>query len=123
MDKYLQAEKKLAELLGYCYVRENAHHRLIGHPIGVDSSEPHFIPRWSRDWSACGPLIADHLVNIGFFTKRGKCTRAFAETSIGGVAWQDVADHPDKSTAVMFAVVQAVIANLTASRDKEQANG
>lgn len=96
MDKYLALEKRLAELLGREYMFE-------GHLGPVQR-----IPQWCRDWNACGPLMVEHDVyptdtNFGYVFRHGH------QLAI-------LADHPDKDTAVRYAIVQAVVAKLEAEK-------
>lgn len=123
MDKYLALEKQLAELLGWKL-------KLVGDvPTGwLDPAGNYHpvIPNWCRYWSACGPLMVEHDIEIQYASNSNdmyathdvKAVRNIG--AMGGIYLAfhaKYADHPDKDTAVRFAVVQAVIDKLTATRD------
>ena len=96
-------ERRLAQLLGYenieeCY--ERAGTLLI-------NTDP--LPQWTRDWKACGPLIAAYGIPIG----HGKDpAHEHGDAVISGAISVPLSDHPNKDRAIMFAVVKAVIALL-----------
>lgn len=117
MDKYLEAEKRLAELLGWKCVQLGG--SLDGlsmpenwlHGIWPIDGEGGLVPQWCRDWSACGPLMVEHGV-WPFIQPDG-----YVDTFISGMEPDPdidtpLSDHPDRETAVRYAIVQAVIAKL-----------
>lgn len=117
MNKYLIAEKRLAELRGYKEI-----FRLT--VDGVEHGGLHYnrstftgaeqVPRWCRDWNACGPLMVEY--------------RCFPDTTNGDAEFNCVSardmsnphkryveyveQHPDIDTAVRYAIVRALIAKL-----------
>jgi hypothetical protein len=109
MDKYLEAEKRLAELLGY----------EIKYPLGHDFG-PVFHkdgkvsghPKWCRDWNACGPLMVEHEI-----TPHPKTTGCLARSGYAPDVLVLYSDHPDEDAAVRFAIVHAVIAKLEAEHE------
>jgi len=120
MDKYLALEKRLAELLGY---RDIFRLKVDGvEHGGLHYNKSTFtggekVPRWTRDWSACGPLMAEH----GLATQvQNELHTAQVSTVDGPIVLriERFADHPDKDTAVRYAIVQAVIAKLESERGK-----
>jgi hypothetical protein len=93
-------ERHLAHLLGHrnieeCY--ENA---------GTlwDSTEP--LPKWTRDWKACGPLLAKYELSVSYGKTEGEEHNSFV--SVGQTVAR-FSDHPTKDRAVMYAIVKAVI--------------
>lgn len=121
MDKYLALEKELAELLHPdCVVSldENSgcwklHYRDMPRP-----NFNGFVPRWCRDWADCGPLIAEYGIGVN---PRARRARVIAWDStcydVGDELTEWDSDHPDKDTAVRFAIVRAAIEKLKATRD------
>jgi hypothetical protein len=114
-DPYVEMEKRLAELLGWTNIQDCGW-GLYGRPkdaglLHLPEDERCTLPRWCHDWSACGPLMVDH--------------GTFPEVD-GDICWigngddywmqsEPISDHPDRDTAVRFAIVQAVIAKLEAA--------
>jgi hypothetical protein len=114
MDKYLEAERRLAELLGWTYHNEpdrfGPRWRL---PDGDWKSK---LPRWCRDWSACGPLMVEHEVDLSY---EDIYVRAVCRLPDGRERRElaRYCDHPSRDAAVMFAGVQAVIAKLSTQQE------
>lgn len=96
-------ERRLAQLLGYqnieeCY--ERAGTLLV-------NTEP--LPKWTRDWKACGPLMAEYRIPIHY----GKDpAHEHGDAVISGTVNVPLSDHPTKDRAIMYAVVKAVIVML-----------
>lgn len=89
IDKEIAAEHRLAGLLGWTNLFI-AGGSLIGTP---PSGAPQCrgqaaVPRWTRDWKACGPLLVEHNV------------------------WPECGER-ESEDVVMLAAVEAVIAKLT----------
>lgn len=102
MDKYLAAEQRLAELLGYIKVGDN-----WLNPVGRLVN----LPTWTACSLACLELIDAHRVELRYPTM--VTVEALIYTGSGGVAAaEDVQSHPDRLTALRYAVVQAVIRKL-----------
>jgi len=93
-------ERRLAQLLGYqnieeCY--ERAGTLLV-------NTEP--LPKWTRDWKACGPLMAKYRIPIHY----GKDpAHEHGDAVISGTVNVPLSDHPTNDRAIMYAVVKAVI--------------
>jgi hypothetical protein len=113
MDKYIEAEKRLAELKGFFDIEESklyGYQQIFMGRWGTEEKHKQHIPRWTRDDAAAFRLSVEHEVNITYYKDevmvdlRGSCSSDFAHE-----LW---ADHPDKATAVRYAIVQAVIAKL-----------
>jgi hypothetical protein len=111
-DRYIETERRLAELLGWtdivdvppCMVGRPPN----GHP---ECRGQAMVPRWCRDWGACGPLMVEHQVEPMYF-------RDFVVMEIHGVNADCDAhykNHEDRDTAVRYAIVQSVIALLEAA--------
>lgn len=67
------------------------------------------LPQWTRDWSACGPLLVKYGITLAY------AADAHGEGVAAGPAVLPLvhfADHPNRDRAVMFAVVKAVIHRL-----------
>lgn len=129
MDKYLEAEKRLAELLGHknlwpfemrisrgmteeaftCWMADGNGDKISGKNL----------PRWCRDWSACGPLIATYQVEVEWpdecYTRQPTLVRALIDDGKYHEDLATISDHPDRDTAVRYCIVQAVIAKLEAN--------
>lgn len=108
MDKYLEKEKRLAELLEYENVEEFRGILLHSSPI-YGNNEP--VPQWTRDPEANYRLMVEHHM-VPFYTGKTVMVHPRKEGTQPVVA--HIVDHPDELTAVMFAVVQAVIVKLEA---------
>ncbi|HEY0844829.1 MAG TPA: aminoacyl-tRNA synthetase [Noviherbaspirillum sp.] len=65
------------------------------------NTEP--LPKWTRDWAACGPLMAEYRIPVGYSED------IHGELIVAGDIHVHVADHPSRDKALMFAVVRAVI--------------
>jgi len=96
-------ERHLAQLLGIHNIEE--FYESAG-SLWHDAKE---LPKWTRNWQACGPLIAEHFLRIVFHDdaddKHG-CMVEVDETQV------HFCDHPTRDQAVRYAIVKAVIARL-----------
>jgi hypothetical protein len=99
----IEKEKRLAEMLapGSSFV--------INSSGTVVRDGQYATPHWTRDWSACGPLMVEH--------------ECYPDTPGDGSifcgvppVYAEVSDHPSKEFAVMYATVCAVIAKLEATK-------
>lgn len=109
----IAAEKKLAKLLGWTNIQLSS-----GVLMGSPKERPFtltFIPQWTREWEACVPLIGEYGLRFqsdeykvsAYFGNDQECTSAFAFFKL----------HPTKDDAIMFALVQAMIAKLKAEKE------
>ena len=106
-------ERHLAQLLGYrnieeCYERAGT--------LLVDTRS---LPQWTRNWQACGPLMAEYRIPIHY----GKDPAhehgdAIISGNINGGICVPLSDHPTTERAIMFAVVKAVICLLEHAQHK-----
>jgi hypothetical protein len=96
-----------------CVARERQLAHLLGHKVeefyedaGTLWDGALAMPKWTRDWGACGPLIGVYQIDVRFDREEGAeqahCIHA------GAVSVQ-VSDHPDRQHALMYAVVKAVV--------------
>lgn len=108
LDKYLEAEKRLAELFGWHGIwlaqngttfigrKEDGNSKFL--PGGQDT-----LPQWCRDDAAAFRLMVEHEIRPYYWHIRGTVSVENLDIEIA------YADHPDKDTAVRYAIVQAVI--------------
>lgn len=96
-----------------CVARERRLAQLLGHEVEeyADSAGTLWegreaMPRWTRDWNACGALIAEYALPISFSHDDGRTGCAMV---CAGPVSVRVAEHPDAEHALRFAVVKAVI--------------
>lgn len=103
MDKYLQADKELATLLGFKNITAVGEIALSGtKEVKRNLFYPMSIQRWCHDNAAAFDLMVDHDISIDL---------AFTGVR-AGLPTISYSDHPDRNTAVRYAIVQAVIAKL-----------
>lgn len=100
-------ERHLAQLLGHDNIEE------FYESAGVLWDHTQALPKWTRDWKACGPLLVQYAIPLHFHHEAEAGETAAEGDSINAVTAGPVtvhfADHPGKDRAVMFAVVKAVI--------------
>jgi hypothetical protein len=96
-----------------CVARERQLAHLLGHKVeefyedaGTLWDGTVAMPKWTRNWAACGPLIAEYEIELRFDRREGE---AHAHCVHAGVVTVTVSDHPDRQHAVMYAVVKAVV--------------
>lgn len=104
MNKYLEAEKKLAELLGLAWTNHGAFPEL----------------HWTRDNAAAFNLMIEHgldvdcasgdNVYVAYSLKKGYTYEPVPAAS------EEYANHPDHDAAVRYAIVMTVIAKLEKDR-------
>jgi hypothetical protein len=111
-DVCIEAEKRLADLNGWTGI-VRAGNTLLGTPPG---GSPHsrgqaIVPAWARMWIACGPLIAEHDLNV----VQSEMTVEVQDIDGIYMAHEVWGRHPSKESAIMYTIVQAVIAKLEAN--------
>jgi hypothetical protein len=96
-----------------CVAKERRLAQLLGHEVeeyadsaGTLWENRRQMPKWTRDWQACGALLAEYELAVCF--KHAPDAAGVADVMVGPVLVH-VADHPDKERALMFAVVKAVV--------------
>lgn len=93
-------ERHLAQLLGYHNIEEYSEN------AGTLTERRNALPKWTRDWRACGPLLSDFELDVRFGMEPGKENDQVVHV---GPVTVHCSDHPSKDRAVMMAVVKAVI--------------
>ena len=98
-----------------CVAKERRLALLLGHKVEEfyesagtlwDGDTP--LPKWARDWNACGLLLAQYELPISYMkTEQGQTCAVTV-----GRSTAQLNDHPSKQQALMFATVTAVIAAL-----------
>lgn len=106
MDKYLEAEKELAELSGHKNVRFFLFHQ------GELFSDKGRVPKWARDWTVCAPLMVEYGLLVSVDEDE-------IETSGAGTCYifTKIADHPNKDAATRYGIVKCVIEHLKAAKN------
>lgn len=96
-----------------CIAKERHLAQLLGHNVeeyyesaGTLWENTQALPKWTRDWSACGPLMTAYDITIVYIKEPGQGHSS--SVMIGSIVAQ-FADHPSKDQAVMYAIVKAVI--------------
>lgn len=108
MGKYLEAEKILASLLGWTFIPDRFD---TEREINADGEwQAH--PRWTRNSAAAYALMVEH----GCYPWESTQEPMEGWICVGGNGYAKIGDHPDKDTAVRYAIVKAVIAKLEAER-------
>lgn len=96
-------ERHLAQLLGHHNVEE------FYESAGSLWEDAKILPKWTRDWKACGPLIAEYKLAITYHQEpddpHGRAVHI-------GATIVHFSDHPTRDRALMYAIVKAVIAHL-----------
>lgn len=93
-------ERHLAHLLGHRNIEE------CYESAGVLWDDMRALPQWTRDWSACGPLMVKYDIAVGYGKDAGHEDYNFVTAGPVSVHFSD---HPSKDRAVMYAIVKAVI--------------
>lgn len=93
-------ERHLAQLLGHQHIEE------CYETAGTLWDNAQALPQWTRDWRACGPLMAAHNLSVVFDQSPWQPGGSFV--SIGSTTVY-FADHPTRDRAVMYGVVKELI--------------
>lgn len=96
-------ERQLAQLLGHRQIEE------CYESVGQLWDGAQKLPAWTRDWAACGPLLAQHGLSLVFLTPDDADQPEGAEI---GQTRVHFADHPSRDRALMFGIVKEVIRRL-----------
>jgi sugar phosphate isomerase/epimerase len=89
-------ERHLAQLLGHQHIEE------CYESAGTLWDNNQALPQWTRDWRACGPLMAAHGISVSFEPGDSSQVRI-------GATVVHFADHPTPDRAVMFGMVKELI--------------
>lgn len=93
-------ERHLAQLLGYQHIEE------CYESVGTLWDKAQALPQWTRDWQACGPLLAMYRMSLAFTGQEGGTAVTVGSTTVA------ISDHPSPDRALMFAIVREVIHRL-----------
>ena len=93
-------ERHLAQLLGHHQIEE------CYESAGTLWDQAQALPKWTRDWQACGPLMVAHSISVVFGCEPGHPDRPFARM---GSTMVYLSDHPTADRAVMYGVVKELI--------------
>ncbi|MEO0002539.1 MAG: hypothetical protein RLZZ22_231 [Pseudomonadota bacterium] len=96
-------ERQLAQLLGHQQIEE------CYESVGTLWAGAQALPAWSRDWAACGPLLARYALSLVFLTSEDADEPDGAEIGATRVRFSD---HPSRDRALMFGIVKEVIRRL-----------
>ena len=94
-------ERHLAQLLGHRQIEE------CYESVGTLWDGAQKLPAWTRDWAACGPLLARYGISIAFEAADDDAD----QVAIGATRIR-LADHPSPDRALMFGIVKEVIRRL-----------
>jgi hypothetical protein len=97
-----------------CVAQERHLAHLLGHPeieefyesAGTLWEGTKALPKWTRDWKACGPLMAAYELAISYRKEPGE---EHSSSAMIGPVVVHFSDHPTRDRAVMYGVVKAVI--------------
>ncbi len=97
-------ERHLAQLLGHQNIEE------CYETAGTLWAGAKALPQWTRDWGACGPLLAPYKISLAWdaVPSAGDEDQPLQFVRAGDTRLK-LADHPNPDRAVMFAVVKEVI--------------
>ncbi len=118
MDKYLEAEKELAELLGWVNVRNYLNFSespLIGLAKGHYGTTD--VPCWCRDDAQAFRLMVEYDCHSDELFSGAMSSGYWDNDGNHNVHNEIISDHPDKLTATRYAIVQAVIQKLRSEVD------
>lgn len=107
-------ERRLAQLLGYQHIEE------CYESDGLLWDSAQVLPQWTRDWQACGPLLARYRLALSF-APAGETDGTLGANGSAGSSGGTVtagsttvllSDYPSADRALMFAVVKEVVHQL-----------
>jgi hypothetical protein len=93
-------ERHLAHLLGHHEVEE------FYESAGTLWDGTKALPKWTRDWKACGPLLTAYELTISYRKEPGE--EHISSVTVGPVVVR-FSDHPARDRALMYGIVKAVI--------------
>ena len=101
-------ERHLAQLLGHQHLEE------CYETAGTLWAGAQALPQWTRDWRACGPLLAKYRMAITFESAPAANDGDAGTPGIvrAGDTRVVLADHPNPDRALMVAIVREVIRQL-----------
>ena len=93
-------ERQLAHLLGHHHIEE------CYESAGTLWENTQALPQWTRDWRACGPLLAQYGLAISYGKDPDHEDHCFATI---GTTVVHFSDHPSRDRALMYGIVKEVI--------------
>jgi hypothetical protein len=93
-------ERHLAHLLGHREIEE------FYESAGTLWDNGKALPKWTRDWKACGPLLAEYELAVSFVAGAQEAHASHVKVGAEVVRFTD---HPTRDRALMYAIVKAVI--------------
>jgi hypothetical protein len=97
-------ERHLAQLLGHQNIEE------CYETAGTLWAGAQALPQWTRDWHACGPLLAHYKISVMWEAAETADDESHpSEIVHAGQTCVRLADHPNPDRAVMVAIVREVI--------------
>ena len=93
-------ERHLAQLLGHRHIEE------CYESAGTLWDNAQALPKWTRDWQACGPLLTEYRIALAY---DGETQKAPGGVVSAGATTVTLCDHPSRDRAVMYAIVKEVI--------------
>ncbi|WP_332777214.1 aminoacyl-tRNA synthetase [Polaromonas sp.] len=95
-------ERHLAQLLGHQHIEE------CYESAGTLWDNAQALPKWTRDWRACGPLLTQYRIALAY-EQEMQGEGAPDGVVIAGATTVTLSDHPNRDRAVMYAIVKEVI--------------
>ena len=97
-------ERHLAQLLGHQHIEE------CYESAGTLWDNAKALPQWTRDWQACGPLMIEYRIALGYRQRMGNEGDGACDSVVtAGTTTVTLSDHPNRDRAVMYAIVKEVI--------------
>lgn len=112
-------ERQLAHLLGHKNIEE------CYESAGTLWTGAQALPQWTRDWRACGPLLAHYQIGINWDAADAADANHPHHSGLAVRAGDTrvlLADHPSPDRALMFAIVREVIRMLEHPRAAKPAS-
>lgn len=91
-------ERQLAHLLGHQHLEE------CYESAGTLWDGAQALPKWTRDWHACGPLLTHYRIPVSYRNEPGHAGSANVGSTV-----VHFSDHPTLDRAVMYGVVKELI--------------
>jgi hypothetical protein len=97
-------ERHLAQLLGHANIEE------CYETAGTLWAGAQALPQWTRDWHACGPLLAHYKISVTWEAEQTADGQVDGAAALhAGDTRVRLADHPNADRATMVAIVREVI--------------
>lgn len=96
-------ERQLARLLGHQHIEE------CYESAGTLWDDAQALPKWTRDWKACGPLMTQYEIAVTY--GKDPVHEDSGLATIGSTVVH-FSDHPSKDRAIMYGIVKELIFRL-----------